>query len=58
MMSKDVLNFLPLAGIFIGLAIAFAFDPTTERVAWWIIPAGLLGGYAMKFGLKRYYDAR
>ena len=57
-MSRDVLNFLPMAGLLLGLLVAFAFDPTVDRVPWWTMAVGLASGYVARFGLKRYYDAR
>ena len=41
-MSPEVARFLPVAGMFVGLIVAFAFDPTSARAAWWCIPGGLL----------------
>jgi hypothetical protein len=59
--SKDVLRFLPFAGMLIGLVIAFAFDPMaiflTPKTLW--LPfAGLAVGFALRFGLKRSDNAR
>jgi hypothetical protein len=59
--SKDVLRFLPVAGLFIGLVIAFAFDPMAAFLTWstiWLPFAGLAVGFALRFGLQRYYNAR
>jgi hypothetical protein len=56
-MSAELARFLPIAGVFVGLIVAFAMDPTADRAAWWAIPAGLLGGYAVRFGMQRYYNA-
>ena len=60
-MSRDVLRFMPVAGMFIGLVIAFAFDPMAMFLTWstvWLPFAGLAVGIALRFGLQRYYDAR
>ena len=57
-MSKEVLRFLPVAGLLAGLVVAFSFDPTSERVVWWAIPAGLLAGYAARFAAQRFSNAR
>jgi hydrogenase/urease accessory protein HupE len=57
-MSVEVARFIPIAGLFIGLLVAFAFDPTADRAAWWGAPAGLLVGYAVRFGMQRYGNAR
>lgn len=57
-MSKEVLNFIPLAGLMLGLIVAFAFDATAERAAWWGVPAGLVVGLVAQFALKRYHNAR
>jgi hypothetical protein len=57
-MSSEVARFLPLAGLLVGLVVAFALDPAAERVAWWAIPAGLIAGYAVRYGMQRYGNAR
>jgi hypothetical protein len=57
-MSAEVARFIPIAGMLVGLLVAFAFDPTAERAAWWGMPAGLLAGYAVRFGMQRYGNAR
>ncbi len=60
-MSKDVLRFLPFAGMLIGLVIAFAFDPMAIFLSWqtlWLPFAGLAVGFALRFGLQRNHDAR
>jgi hypothetical protein len=52
---------MPVAGMFIGLVIAFAFDPMAMFLTWstvWLPFAGLAVGIALRFGLQRYYDAR
>jgi hypothetical protein len=60
-MSRDVLRFLPFAGMLIGLVIAFAFDPMAAFLSWqtlWLPFAGLAVGFALRFGLKRSDNAR
>jgi hypothetical protein len=57
-MSTEVARFLPIAGMFVGLIVAFAFDPTAERAALWGMPAGLVAGYAVRFDIQRYGNAR
>ncbi len=56
-MSAEVARFIPIAGAFVGLLVAFAFDPSADRAAWWGLPAGLIAGYAVRFGMQRYYNA-
>ena len=60
-MSRDVLRFLPFAGMLLGLVIAFAFDPMAAFLSWqtlWLPFAGLAVGFALRFGLKRSDNAR
>ena len=60
-MSRDVLRFMPFAGMLIGLVIAFAFDPMASFLSWqtlWLPFAGLAVGFALRFGLKRSDNAR
>ena len=57
-MSNEVARFLPVAGMFVGLIAAFAFDPTSARAAWWGIPVGLLVGLAVRFLVQRRSNAR
>ncbi len=60
-MSKDVARFIPLAGLLIGLVIAYAFDPMAMFVSArtiWLPIAGFALGVGVRVGLQRYYDAR
>ena len=60
-MCKDVLRFLPFAGMLLGLVIAFAFDPMAIFLSWktlWLPFAGLAIGFALRFGLKKSDNAR
>jgi hypothetical protein len=59
--SKDVLRFLPFAGMLLGLVIAFAFDPMAIFLSWttlWLPFVGLAIGFALRFGLKKSDNAR
>jgi hypothetical protein len=60
-MGRDVLRFLPFAGMLVGLVIAFAFDPTAMFLSWqtlWLPFVGLAVGFALRFGLQRNHNAR
>ena len=57
-MSQDVARFIPLAGLFIGLVVAFAFDPLAMRAAWWGPAGGFAIGIVARIGLQRYFNAR
>ena len=57
-MSTEIYRFLPVAGLLVGLMVAFALDPTSEHAAWWAIPGGLIAGYALRYGMQRYGNAR
>lgn len=57
-MSRDVLMFVPVAGLLIGLVVAFSFDPMAMRAAWWGPAGGFVIGLLVRFGLQRYYSAR
>ena len=60
-MNRDVLRFLPFAGMLIGLVIAFAFNPMAAFLSWqtlWLPFAGLAIGFALRFGLKKSDNAR
>ena len=60
-MSREVARFIPLAGLLIGLIIAYALDPMASFVSLrtlWLPVAGFAVGVAVRLGLQRYYDAR
>ena len=60
-MSREVARFIPLAGMMIGLIIAYAFDPMAAFLSprtLWLPFVGFIVGVAVRFGLQRYYDAR
>ena len=57
-MSSEIARFLPIAGLLGGVVVALALDPTAQRVVWWAGPAGLIAGYAVRFGMQRYGHAR
>jgi hypothetical protein len=59
--SREVLRFLPFAGMLIGLVIAFAFDPMAAFLSWttvWLPFAGLAVGFVLRFSLKKSDNAR
>lgn len=57
-MSPEVMKFIPVATMLAALVVGFALDPTKARPVWWAIPVGLVVGFAIQFGVRRYYDAR
>ena len=60
-MNREVARFIPLAGLLIGMVIAYAFDPMASFLSLrtlWLPIAGFLVGVGVRIGLQRYYDAR
>jgi membrane associated rhomboid family serine protease len=52
-MRAEVLRFLPIGGLFAGVVVGVALDPTAQEINWWPAVAGFAGGVVASFALRR-----